>query len=93
MLRKFTFLSGEICPTVRSDGVSSYHSVILPAGATDLPSPGDIIKASRLISRDETKGEPYRLVMDDCRKTALYEVTHEVIGQKSAEAILAKCLL
>jgi len=26
-------------------------------------------------------------------KAALYEATHKVIGQKSAEAILAECLL
>jgi len=36
--------------------VSFYHSVKLPAGATGLPSPGDIGRASRLISRNKTVG-------------------------------------
>jgi hypothetical protein len=70
-----------------------FHSTIsvkLPAGATGLPSPGDIVRASSLISRNETKRSYSGLVNMTHQKVALYEATHKVIGQKSAEAILAK---
>jgi hypothetical protein len=39
--------------------VSFYHSVKSPAGATGLPSPGDIVRASRLISKN--KEELFRI--------------------------------
>ncbi|MBU4185425.1 MAG: hypothetical protein KKC23_04370, partial [Proteobacteria bacterium] len=73
--------------------VSFYHSVKLPAGATGLPSPGDIVRVSRLISRNKTKRSYSGLVNMRHYKAALYEATHRVIGQESAEAILAECLL
>jgi hypothetical protein len=72
--------------------VSFYHSVKLPAGATGLPSPGDTMRAFRLISRNKTKRSYSGLVSMRHYKAALYEATHKVIGQKSAEAIVAKCL-
>jgi hypothetical protein len=72
--------------------VSFYHSVKLPAGATGLPSPGDIVRASRLISRNKTKRSYSGLVNMRHYKAALYGITRKVTGQKSAEAIVAKCL-
>ena len=73
--------------------VSFYHPVKMPVGATGLSSPGDIMRASRLISRNEIKRSHSGLVSMRHCKAALYGATHKVIGQKSAEAILAKCLL
>lgn len=73
--------------------VSFYHPVKMPVGATGLPGPGDIVRASRLISRDKTKRSYSGLVNMRHYKAALYEATHRVIGQESAEAILAECLL
>jgi len=72
--------------------VSFYHSVKLPAGATGLPSPGDIVRASRPISRNKTKRSYSGLVSMRHYKAALYGVTRKVTGQKSAEAIVAKRL-
>jgi hypothetical protein len=72
--------------------VSFYHSVKLPVGATGLPSPGDIVRASRLISRNKTKRSYSGLVNMRHYKAALYGITRKVTGQKSAEAIVAKCL-
>ena len=72
--------------------VSFYHSVKLPAGATGLPSPGDIVRVSRLISRNKTKRSYSGLVNMRHYKAALYGITCKVTGQKSAEAIVAKCL-
>jgi len=65
----------------------------MPVGATGLLSPGDIMRASRLISRNKTKMSHSGLVSMRHCKAALYEATHKMIGQKSAEAILAECLL
>jgi len=72
--------------------VSFYHSVKLPAGATGLASPGDIGRASRLISRNKTKRSYSGLVSMRHYKAALYGVTRKATGQKSAEAIVTKRL-
>jgi len=55
--------------------VSFYHSVKLPAGATGLPSPGDIVRVSRLISRNKTKRSYSGLVNMRHYKVALYGIT------------------
>jgi hypothetical protein len=72
--------------------VSFYHSVKLAAGAIGLPSPCDIVRVSRPISRNKKNRSYSGLVNMRHYKAALYGITCKVIGQKSAEAIVAKCL-
>jgi hypothetical protein len=68
--RKFTFLSGEICPT-------SIRFVPLQFGSLN----------EAQLERAGSATEPYRMN----RKAPLGAIP-EVIAQKSAEVILAKCL-
>ena len=66
--RKFTSLSGEICPTCGQDGYGSRTEDQVERSVIEPPNPKVIL-------------------------TALYRATCRVIGQKSAEAILAECPL
>ena len=61
--------------------VSFYHPVKWPTGATGLSGPSDIMRASRLISRNEIKRSHSGLVSMRHCKAALYGATHKVIGQ------------
>jgi hypothetical protein len=82
---RVNFLIRRDLPGMRLFDVSFYHSVILPAGATGLPINGDIVRSSRLISRNKTKRSCTGSVNMTHHKAALLGATHKVIRQKSAE--------
>jgi hypothetical protein len=83
-----TQLQGDLSG-MRLFDVSFYHSVKLPAGITGLPSPGDIVRTSRLISRNETKRSCIGSVNMTHHKAALPGATCVMREGNSAVALRA----